>query len=59
MGPIQALELALGKEVEAAQMYERFAGEFPVAKDTFIFLAGEEQKHKKLIEELISKLENS
>jgi rubrerythrin len=56
MGPIEALKLALSKEIEAARMYEKFSGEYPVAKDIFSFLVGEEQKHKKLIEKRIAKL---
>jgi len=56
MGPIEALKLALSKEAEAIELYERFSREFPVAKDTFMFLMGEEEKHKQLIEKKIVEL---
>jgi len=54
MGPVEALKVALGKEVEAAEIYKKFANEYPAAKEIFLFLATEEQKHKKLIEEKIA-----
>ncbi len=53
MGPVDALKLAKSKETEAAQMYEKFAQKFPVAKEIFSFLMTEEEKHKKLIEDKI------
>jgi len=56
MGPIEALKLALSKEIEAMEMYDKFSAEYPTAKDIFIFLSGEEQKHKKLIEKKIYEL---
>lgn len=56
MGPVEALKFALTKETEAADMYEKFSGEYPTAKEIFIFLSGEEQKHKKLIEKKIYEL---
>lgn len=57
MGPVEALQLALSKEREAEQMYKDFAGKFPAARETFEFLAGEEQKHALLIEKKIGVLE--
>ncbi len=56
MGPIEALKLALSKEVEAIEMYSKFSTEYPIAKEIFIFLTGEEQKHKQLIEKKIYEL---
>lgn len=56
MGPVEALKLALSKEIEAVEMYKKFSVEYPVAKDTFTFLAGEEWKHKAFIENKISEL---
>ncbi len=56
MGPIEALELALTKEQEAIEMYERFYVQFPAAKDIFLFLSNEEHKHKQLIQKKISEL---
>lgn len=56
MGPIEALELALTKEQEAIEMYEKFYGQFNAAKDIFLFLSNEEHKHKQLIQKKISEL---
>ncbi|MDD4954305.1 MAG: hypothetical protein PHG40_05320 [Candidatus Omnitrophica bacterium] len=56
MGPVEALKLALGKEIEAMEMYKGFALEYSAAKDTFEFLANEEYKHKQLIEKKIIEL---
>ena len=53
MVPVEALALALKKEIEAAQMYEDLAIRFPAIQDTFMFLKIEEEKHRKLIEEKI------
>ncbi len=57
MGPIEALNLALSKEVTSIELYDKFSRDFPVAKDTFLFLMGEEEKHKQLIEKKIVELE--
>lgn len=56
MIPIEALELALSKEKETIELYEKFSAEHPVAKDTFLFLAEEEHKHKQLLEKKIHEL---
>ncbi|MDD5006291.1 MAG: ferritin family protein [Candidatus Omnitrophica bacterium] len=56
MGPVEALELALSKEKEAIELYQKFYREFAAAKDIFLFLANEEQKHRNLIEKKISEL---
>ncbi len=56
MDPIEALKLALSKETETEAMYQKFSGDYPIAKDIFAFLANEEQKHKKLIGEKIQEL---
>ena len=56
MGPVEALELALRKEIEAKELYTQLSIKFPEIKDIFIFLANEEEKHRKAIEERISKL---
>jgi len=56
MGPVEALKFAMIKEIEAADMYEKFSAQFPVAKEIFSFLTSEEQKHKKLIEKKIYEL---
>jgi rubrerythrin len=51
MGPIEALELAISKEIEAVKMYQKYAVDYPAIKETFWFLADEEQKHKQLLEQ--------
>jgi len=56
MGPVEALEIALAKEIEAIHMYTDYLASYPEAKDIFSFLANEEQKHKQLIEKKISEL---
>jgi len=56
MGPVEALRLAKSKEIEAAEMYSKFSQKFPVAKEIFIFLMSEEEKHKLLIEKKISEM---
>ena len=56
MTPVEALKVALSKEIEAADLYQKFSAEYPVAKEIFIFLASEEQKHKALIEKKIVEL---
>ena len=54
MVPLEAFKLALSKEIEAMEMYEKFSLEFPVAQETFLFLAKQERKHKLLIEKQIA-----
>lgn len=56
MGPIEALELAKSKEIEAAHLYAKFSIEFPTAKEIFLFLKDEEEKHRLLIQEKIEEL---
>ncbi|MEW5758886.1 MAG: ferritin family protein [Candidatus Omnitrophota bacterium] len=56
MGPIEALNLALDKEIKSIEMYEELSKEAKLAKDIFQFLIGEEQKHKRLIEQKIQEL---
>lgn len=56
MGPVEALELALGKEVEAIQIYRKLYDEYPETKDVFSFLINEEEKHKQLITKKIAEL---
>jgi len=56
MGPVEALQLALTKEKEAQELYQKFSVDFPTAKDTFMFLASEEQKHERLINKKIVEL---
>lgn len=56
MVPVEALKLALSQESEAIGSYQKLLSEHPSLKDTFYFLIGEEQKHKKLIEQKIIEL---
>lgn len=56
MGPIEALELARTKEIETLELYREFSEENTVARDIFLFLMDEEQKHKVLIEKKIREL---
>lgn len=56
MGSVEALRLALGKEEEAVLMYKKFYTDFPTAKDVFLFLLNEEEKHKQMIEKKIAEL---
>ncbi len=58
MGPIEALKIALGKEIEAKNLYEKFLSQYNETKDIFIFLVNEEEKHKQLIEKKIVELQN-
>jgi rubrerythrin len=56
MSPVEALQLALAKEKEAHDLYQRLAQEQPVARETFLSLVIEEEKHAKLIEKRIYEL---
>ena len=56
MTPVEALELALTKEQNAIDLYERLMLKCASIKDLLQFLANEEQKHKKLIQDKIQEL---
>lgn len=56
MTPVDALELALSKEIQSIELYEKFSIKHSQLRDIFTFLIGEEQKHKKLIEKEIQKI---
>ncbi|NQT46281.1 MAG: hypothetical protein HQ593_02220 [Candidatus Omnitrophica bacterium] len=56
MGPVEALRLALSMEIEAVEKYSKFANEHSVARETFEFLADEENKHKVLLEKKIAEM---
>jgi len=58
MGPIEALGLALTKEIEAIKIYEVFSSKYPETKEIFNFLKNEEEKHKQLIEKRIVELQS-
>lgn len=56
MSPIEALELALTKEQNAINFYDRLSREHAAIKELLLFLLNEEQKHKKLIQDKIRDL---
>lgn len=58
LGPIEALKVALEKEIETHDLYVEFSNEAknPTVRDVFIFLANEEDKHRKLLETKIYEL---
>ncbi len=58
IGPVEALKLALEREVAAYNAYQKFANELknPQAVEVFRFLSNEEAKHQKLIEGKIKEL---
>ena len=58
IGPVEALNLALKKEIEAHDLYIRLANDMHGREvgDIFINLANEEVKHRKLIEDMLRKI---
>jgi rubrerythrin len=58
LGPVEALKLALEKEVEACNIYQKFSIESKMleVRDIFMFLSDEERKHQKLIENKIKEI---
>jgi len=52
----EALNMALGKEKSAADMYRKLSIEHTALKDLFELLMNEEMKHAKLIEKKIVEL---
>jgi rubrerythrin len=53
---IEALELALSKEMDAIKAYQELLLNHPNIKDLLYFLVNEEQKHKAMIEKKIVEL---
>ena len=56
MIPVEALKIALSKEIEAIQLYQNFYKEHPQLQETLMFLITEEEKHKQLLEKKIYEL---
>ena len=56
MTPVEALKLALAKEQNSIDLYERLSEQHKAVKELLLFLLTEEQKHKKLIQEKIVEL---
>ena len=53
MTPVDALKLALEKENNAIELYQKLAIEHSAIKELLLFLMNEEEKHKKLLEKKI------
>jgi rubrerythrin len=53
MTAVEALELAMTKEQNAIDLYERMAEKYPEIRELLLSLVIEEQKHKKLIQDKI------
>ena len=56
MIPLEALKLALSKEIESITLYKRLGVDHPGLRDVFDFLIIEEERHKKLMEGKIQEL---
>ncbi len=56
MGPVEALKLALIKENETLELYQKLAKTSHTARETFVFLIEQEEKHRKIIEDKIYEL---
>jgi len=56
MGPVDALKLALAKEMDSIKLYNKLNLEHPALKELLLFLVNEEEKHKLLIEKKISEI---
>ncbi len=54
---IEVLQLALSKEEEAIQLYQKMIQTNPAIKDLLYELVTEEQKHKILLQKRISDLQ--
>lgn len=56
MTPVEALQLALTKEQNAIDFYDRLSEDHKAISELLLFLLNEEEKHKKLIQEKIVEL---
>lgn len=56
MTPVEALQLAMTKEQNSIDLYERLSEQHKAINELLQFLLNEEQKHKKLIQEKIQEL---
>ncbi len=59
MTTVEVLNLALSKEKQAIKLYQNMAVKHPAVRELLNFLANEEMKHKKMIEEEISRINRS
>ena len=55
--PIEIIQLALGREKDAVRDYTEYAktAEEPTVREMFLFLAEEEKRHVKLLQDEIEK----
>ena len=56
IGPVEALEIALRKEISSIELYGNMGIKYPTINELCVFLVNEEHKHKKLIEQKIREL---
>ncbi len=56
MGPVEALEIALKKEMDSYEMYKNLALRYSEVREICEFLMNEEGKHRNLIEKKIAEL---
>jgi len=56
MGPVDALKLALSKEMESIKLYNTLNLEHPALGELLLLLINEEEKHKLLIEKKIGEI---
>jgi rubrerythrin len=57
-GLTQLIEMAIGREIEAYDFYMDIAGKLsePTMKDTVLFIAGEEEKHRAFLENYLKEV---
>lgn len=56
MDYLEALNMALGKEKEAVEIYKKMSIEHSAMRELFEFLMNEEEKHVSLIQKKITEL---
>ena len=56
MTQVEALKLALSKEVNSIELYRKLANQYPAIKELLDSLVIEEEKHKALIEKKIAEV---
>ncbi|MBN1871736.1 MAG: hypothetical protein JW800_04095 [Candidatus Omnitrophica bacterium] len=56
MTTVEALKLALKKEMDAIELYKGFIKDHSAANEIFEFLLNEEYKHKQMVEKKIVEL---
>jgi len=56
MEQIEALKMALSREIESEQLYKDMSVKYPESKEVFTLLMNEERKHQQLIQGLVDSL---